>query len=204
MNHTHLKQMTRFNVSKKTDNMDKAEQTMIDNLQKNYGKSLDEWIAAVKNQGLNKHGEILKYLKSEYGFTHGYANLVSMKARSADAGSVDDKDQLVDDQYKNKELLKPFYHKLIEEVKLFGDDVEIAPKKAYVSLRRKKQFALIQPSTKTRLDVGINLKGVEPEGRLEVSGSFNTMCSHRVRVEEASQVNATLVNWLKLAYEAAG
>jgi len=28
----------------------------------------------------------------------------------------------------------------------------------------------VQPSTKTRLDVGINLKGVAPKGRLEASG----------------------------------
>jgi predicted transport protein len=184
--------------------MDKAAQTMIENLEKNYGKSLEEWIAVVKKQGLNKHGEILKYLKSEHGFTYGFANLVSMKARSADAGSVEDKDQLISDQYENKENLKPMYDKLIDKIKTFGNDVEIAPKKAYVSLRRKKQFALIQPSTKTRLDVGIHIKGKDPGGRLEASGSFNAMCSHRVRIEEASQVNDELINWIRMAYDEAG
>jgi predicted transport protein len=184
--------------------MDKALQSMIDNLKKNSGKSLEEWIKLVKKTGLEKHGEILKFLKSEHGFTHGYANLVSMKARSADAGSAESSDQLIDDQYKNKENLKPFYNNLISKIKNFGNDIEIAPKKAYVSIRRKKQFALIQPSTKTRLDVGINLKGTEPSGNLEAAGSFNAMCSHRVRIEDDSKINAELINWLKSAYEQAG
>lgn len=181
--------------------MDKALQTMIDNLKKNSGKSLDEWIVIVKKTGIEKHGEILKFLKSEHGFTHGYANLVSMKARGADAGSAESSNQLVDDQYKNKGNLKPFYDKLIIEINKFGNDVKIAPKKAYVSIRRKKQFALIQPSTKTRLDVGINLKGAEPSGSLEASGSFNSMCSHRVRIEDDSHINEDLINWLKSAYD---
>jgi len=184
--------------------MDKAAQTMIDNLQKNTGKSLEEWIKIVKKTGLEKHGEMVKYLKTEHGFTHGFANLVSMKARSADAGSADSVDQLVDEQYKTKENLRLIYNQLINEIKRFGSDVEIAPKRAYVSIRRKKQFAIIQPSTKTRVDVGINLKGFEPAGKLEASGSFNSMVSHRVKLEDTTQIDNALVEWLKAAYEQAG
>ncbi|MCF8880315.1 DUF5655 domain-containing protein [Hyphobacterium sp. SN044] len=86
----------------------------------------------------------------------------------------------------------------------FGKDVEIAPKKAYVSVRRKKQFAIFQPSTATRLDVGINLGEASPEGRLEASGSFNAMVSHRVRVEGADGIDADLEAWLKAGYDRAG
>ena len=81
--------------------------------------------------------------------------------------------------------------------------IPCSPKKAYVSLRRNKQFAIFQPSTATRLDVGINLKGKPAKGRLEASGSFNSMVSHRVRVESAADVNAELVGWLREAYESA-
>ena len=84
----------------------------------------------------------------------------------------------------------------------FGKDVELAPKKAYISLRRKKQFGLIQPSTKTRVDVGINLKGVPAAGRLEVSGSFNQMVTHRVRLCDVKEVNKQLLAWLEKAYDA--
>ena len=61
----------------------------------------------------------------------------------------------------------------------------------------------MQPSTATRLDVGLNLKGVAPAGRLEASGSFNAMCTHRVRVESAAAADKELIGWLKKAYEAA-
>jgi predicted transport protein len=92
---------------------------------------------------------------------------------------------------------------LVEKLKKLGSDVEFVPKKAYVSVKRKKQFAIIQPSTKTRLDLGINIKGKEPQGKLEASGSYNAMVSHRVRLQSVEEVNDEVLQWLKEAYEAA-
>ena len=113
-------------------------------------------------------------------------------------------DDLVARQYSGKkEGLRPIYDALIKAVTALGKDVEVAPKKAYVSLRRSKQFALIQPSTATRVDVGINLKGEPPAERLEAAGSFNAMVSHRVRVTSVKDVNAQLKGWLKKAYQSA-
>jgi hypothetical protein len=178
---------------------------MIKNLEEKTGKKFSEWISIVKNSGLEKHGEIMKLLKSDtYGLTHGYANLVAHKAKETDAGSAASEESLVDDQYKGKESLRPIYDSLISEIKKFGNDVELAPKRAYVSLRRKKQFGLIQPSTKTRVDIGINTKGKEPEGSLEIAGSWNSMVSHRVKITEPGQVTPKVISWLREAYEAAG
>lgn len=179
------------------------EQKMIENIEKNTGKTFQEWINIVQTSGKVKHGEIIKFLKTEHGFTHGYANFVAHKAKASDAGSVDNTDDLIQEQYEKKPKLKPIYDKLISAVKEIGGDVELAPKKAYLSLRRKKQFALIQPSTKTRLDVGINLKGIEATDRLENSGSFNAMCSHRVRVTSINEIDDELIDWLKQAYNKA-
>ena len=183
--------------------MDQATQTMIENLQKNTGKSLDEWISIVKASGIDKHGEIIKHLKTDHGLTHGFANLVAHKAKGSDAGSAENPQQLIEEQYKGKENLYPIYEKLVDEMKRFGNDVEFVPKKAYVSVKAKKQFALIQPSTKTRLDVGVNLKGKAPEGKLEESGSFNAMCSHRIKTESPADVTPELINWLQEAYNQA-
>ena len=80
--------------------MDDAAKTMIENLQKNTGKSLEEWVDLVKKQKLEKHGEILKFLKGDHGFTHGFANLIAHKTLKSDAGSADDLDTLVQEQYK--------------------------------------------------------------------------------------------------------
>ncbi|MBK8901833.1 MAG: DUF4287 domain-containing protein [Anaerolineaceae bacterium] len=175
---------------------------MIENLQKNTGKPLDEWVAIARASGLEKHGQIVNFLKSEHGFTHGFANLVAAYARETAASQQSD-DDLVAKQYSGKESLRPIYDALITAVNEFGDDVQISPKNTYVSLRRSKQFGLIQPSTKTRVDVGLNLDDVTADGRLEKSGSFNSMVSHRVRLTSANEVNDELIGWLRQAYDAA-
>ena len=183
---------------------DAAAQTMINNLPDKTGKSLDQWLKLLSKQQLEKHGEIVMWLKGEHGVTHGFANLIAIRHREALAGGANSDNDLVDAQYAGpKASLRPIYDAIIEAVSGFGGDVEVAPKKAYVSLRRSKQFALVQPSTKTRIDVGINLKDEQATSRLEVSGSFNAMVSHRVRIADKRDVNAELKRWLKKAYDAA-
>jgi hypothetical protein len=105
--------------------MDKAEETMLDNLYKNTGKMLDQWIEIVKKQNFEKHGQILKFLKEQHSFTHGFANMVAMKSRIADAGSVENKDELIEKQYEGKEHFKPLYDKLLSEIIKFGKDIEV-------------------------------------------------------------------------------
>ena len=174
------------------------------NILEKTGKAVPEWVKIAKASGLEKHGQIVKFLKTDHGFTHGYANLVAHQTLASSADQQDD-DDLVANQYSGpKADLKPIYDKVIAAVQSFGSDAELSPKKAYVSLRRKKQFGLVQPSTKTRVDLGINIKGKEPEGKLEASGSFNAMVSHRVRLESPSDFDADVEGWLKEAYEAAG
>ncbi len=177
---------------------------MVANMKEKTGKTIEQWVKIAKGSKLAKHGEIVKYLKSEHGMTHGFANMVAYIFLQEAQGHAPEGDDLVIAQYSGKkEGLRPVYETLIDVIQKFGGDVEISPKKAYVSLRRSKQFAIIQPSTATRVDVGINLKGDPPSGRLEASGSFNAMVSHRVRIESKKDVNAELKKWLKEAYSRA-
>ncbi len=175
---------------------------MIANLKEKTGKTLPQWLKLAKASKLAKHGELVKFLKSEHGVTHGYANLIAQQTLSA--GKTTSSDDQVDQQYAGpKSELRPIYDKLITVVEKLGADVEVAPKKTYVSLRRSKQFALIQPSTKTRINVGLCLKGTPSTERLEPSGSFNAMVNHRVRVTSAKEINPELIGWLRQAYEQA-
>ena len=167
------------------------------------GKSLAQWIVIARQSNLEKHGQIVDYLKSEHGLTHGYSNFVAHKTKASDAGSQDDED-LITAQYTGKESLKPIYDKILGAVVRFGEDVEVAPKKGSVSLRRKKQFALVQPATKTRIDLGLKFKIKPNAGRLEGSGPFGTMCTHRVRLYGVGEVDAELLDWVREAYEGAG
>jgi hypothetical protein len=185
--------------------IDPALATMIKNLEEKTGTELDDWVARVKKLGAIKHGEIVKHLKEKHGLGHGYANMVAHIASGGVGADAPPGEDLVAVQYAgDKAGLRPIYDKLIKAVRAFGSDVEVSPKKTYVSLRRAKQFALIQPTTKTRIDVGINLKGVTASGRLESSGSFNSMVTHRVRIEAAADVDKELIGWLRQAYNAAG
>lgn len=180
--------------------MDKALETMIGNMPEKTGKSLEEWLVILKGQTFAKHSEAVNFLKKEHDVTHGFANTIVHLSKEDQTKTVD----LVAAQYEKKQDLKPIYDALKTYIETLGSDIEFAPKKAYVSVRRKKQFAIVQPSTKTRLDVGLNLKGKEAEGVLENSGSFNAMCSHRIRITTIEDVSENVKNWIKEAYESAG
>ena len=186
------------------ETLKQAELNQVKNLEEKTGRSIAEWISLANTSGYEKHGEILSHLKTTYGIGHGYANLIVHYAKQSHAGAVDNTDDLITTQYKGKENLKPWYDKLVSEIKKLGADVEISPKKAYVSFRRKKQFIIIQPSVKTRLDVGLNLKNVSPQNTLEAAGSWNSMCTHRVKIEAEEAISKELYQWIRQAYEQAG
>lgn len=177
--------------------MDKALQTMIDNMPEKTGKSLEEWFSVLSGQSFTKHSEAVKYLKTEHQVTHGFANTIVALSKKQDSGEED----LVKAQYQGKEQLIPIYESLLSFVESLGDDVTITPKKGSVSIIRKRQFILIKPATKTRIDLGFKLKDKPTTDRLENSGPFGTMCTHRVRLTEVSEVDSELKEWIKEAYE---
>ena len=182
--------------------VDDAIATMIANLEAKTGKPLAAWVKLVQAAKLDKHGAMVAFLKSKHGLGHGYANLVAHSVLGGGAPSRGD--DPVGEQYAGpKAALRPIYDAILAAVQKFGKDIEVSPKKAYVSLRRAKQFGIVQPSTPTRVDVGLNLKGVAPAGRLEVAGSFNAMVSHRVRLDSIKQVDKELIGWFKRAYDQA-
>jgi hypothetical protein len=99
--------------------------------------------------------------------------------------------------------LRPIYVAILKSVKRFGKDVDVASKKTHVSLRRGKQFAIVRASTKDRLDLGLNMKGVKPTARLAVDTVFGGMGSHRVRLQGPGEVDKQVIDWLRRAYAAA-
>lgn len=175
---------------------------MLANLKAKTGHDLKHWLKIARASGLEKHCQIVQHLKTEHGLTHGYANVIAhqhLGAGRAETSGVD----LVDAQYAGaKAALRPNHDALTKAVKRFGKAVEVAPKKTYVSLRRTKQFALVQPSRNTRVALSIDRKGTKPTKRLEASGSFHSMVSHRVRIESVDDVDAELIGWLRAAYDA--
>ncbi len=172
------------------------------NIEAQTGRSVESWTTAVQQQGVVKHGAIVAWLKSDHGLSHAHANHIAK--RTTEAATPRSTDDPAAHLFEGKEGLRPIYDALVAEAASFGPDVEVAPKKANASLRRRKQFALIQPSTHTRVDLGLILKGRSPAGRLEMSGSFNAMFTHRVKLAATDEIDAELLGWLREAYDEAG
>ncbi|WP_178987850.1 DUF4287 domain-containing protein [Winogradskyella schleiferi] len=179
--------------------MEQALQTMINNMPEKTGKSLDQWKKILKTKAFEKHSEGVNFLKKEHGVTHGFANTIVNLSKDGN----DSPDDLVSNQYKGKETLVPIYEKLISVVENFGDDVTITPKKTSVSVIRKRQFVLIKPATKTRIDLGLKLPNKPTTDKLGNSGPFGTMCTHRVQITSVEDVDDELIGWMKEAYELA-
>lgn len=135
---------------------------MIDTLTTNTGRSLDEWYAVLDSTGLEKRGELMGHGNQEHGVSH--ANGIVLQYRARGTSSVDG--YLVDAQYTGAwSGPRPIYDALVAKVLTFEGDVEVAPKKGSVSLRRSTQFALIEPASAKRLRLGINLKVTPPTER---------------------------------------
>jgi len=101
--------------------MDKALQTMINNMPEKTGKSLDQWKKILKAKAFAKHSEGVNFLKKEHGVTHGFANTIVTLSKEENNSN----DDLVTNQYKGKEALFPIYEKLLPLLKDFGNDVTI-------------------------------------------------------------------------------
>ena len=188
--------------------VNKAFETQLRNIQTRTGKTLQELSTLVKKSGLTKHGEIRDMLKRDVGMGHGDANTLAHFVRQSDEERASRTvgvpiDRVVDDIYTGpKEELRPIHEKLMGAITQFGP-FEIAPKKSYISLRRKKQFAMIGPATNTRVEVGMNMKGVKPTARL-VAMPPGGMCQYKVKLTTAKEVDKDLIAWIKHAYDSAG
>jgi hypothetical protein len=181
--------------------IDPQTQAMIDNLPAKTGKSLEEWYDLLCKIGNVKHGEIMKLLMETYNASYGFANLIANQYLQHQVREVETDEDLIAEQYKGtKADLKPIYEAILTAINAFGDDIVIAPKKNYVSLRRKKQFAIIQPTTRTRVDIGLNLKNEPGTSRLESGNIFNGMCSHLVKAQSVMDIDHELIEWLHNAY----
>lgn len=182
--------------------------TQLANIEKRTGKSLAELVRLVQTCGHGKHGEIRGWLKSELGLGHGDANTLVHHALQSDGSAAAKQpgagmDDVLAEIYSGaKASQRPIHEALMARIDAFGV-FEIAPKKGYVSLRRKKQFAMIGPATNTRFEVGLNLKDTAGTARL-LEQPPKGMCSHKVKLERADEVDAELVGWLRRAFDQSG
>lgn len=189
--------------------------TQLKNIQVKTGKSIADLHAAVAASGAAKHGEKRSWLMERFNLGYGDANAIvnfidkplpdlgDGKPPAKTVTVPDQERDLLDAIYSGaKAGLRPLHDAVIAAISAFGA-FEQAPKKAYVSLRRKKQFATVGPATKESLEIGFNAKDLPSHSRLKVQVPGG-MCQATTRITSASEVDALLKGWLKRAYDAAG
>jgi hypothetical protein len=185
--------------------VEKAYETQISNIQAKTGKSLEELGKIAQESGLTKHSELRSMFQEKLDLGYGDANTLvhylfkSDGESAAKAKGATTQDILSEIYTGAKAALRPIHEQLMTEIGNFGE-FEVAPKKGYVSLRRKKQFAMIGPATNTRLEVGLNVKGLPSNERL-IEQPAGSMCNYKVRLTEVDQVDQELIAWIKRAYE---
>ena len=187
--------------------------TQLRNIQTRTGKSIAELIAAVEAAGLSKFGEKRSWLMERFALGYGDANTVAHyiakplpdlgREPATAAVPITQVDDPLDAIYTGpKAHLRPLHDAVMKVVVGLGE-FEISPKKTYLSLRRKKQFAMLGPATKDALEIGFNAKDLAAHERLKVLAPGG-MCQATTRISSATEINADLKRWLKQAFDAAG
>lgn len=175
----------------------------LKNIETRTGKSLAELHEIIKKSGLEKHGQIRDMLKTELSMGHGDANTLAHNYLDAGKPAASGDDEILDGIYAGpKAPLRPIHDQIMSRIHGLGE-FEISPKKTYLSLRRKKQFAMVGPATNSRIEVGINMKGVDGTDRL-LAQPEGGMCQYKVKITSADEVDDELINWIKIAFESAG
>jgi Domain of unknown function (DUF4287)/Domain of unknown function (DUF5655) len=188
--------------------VDAALKTQIRNIEATYGQPVEHWFAVIDGSGLSKHNEVVAFLKTEHGLPHGAAHRLSLLARdrpgTATTAASDPAPDPVSALYSGRKAgLRPLHDQLMAIVQDLGS-VEISPKKGYLSPRRRKQFAMIQPSAASRIDLGLILPpDTAASDRLEPADTWNALFTHRVRLISDTDLDDHLRGWLSAAYAAA-
>jgi hypothetical protein len=185
--------------------------TQLRNIQAKTGKTIAELHAAVAASGLSKHGEKRSWLMERFKIGYGDANTVvhvtgnippGLAGAAPASPATSAGDPLAALYTGAKAHLRPLHEAVMDVIRGFGP-FEEAPKKAYISLRRNKQFAMVGPATKDAIEIGLNAKDLPVHARLKAVAPGG-MCQATTRLSSAREIDATLKSWLKRAYDAAG
>lgn len=186
--------------------------TQLRNIQIKTGKTIAQLHAALAASGLSKVGEYRSLLMGQFQLGYGDANAVALffgkpvpaldTSAAPPLASAPVGDPL-DSLYTGpKSDLRPLHAAVMAVVASFGT-FEEAPKKSYISLRRKKQFAMVGPATKDQIEIGLNAKDLPHHARLKVQPP-GAMCQATTRIAKVEDVDADLTRWLQQAFDAAG
>lgn len=175
---------------------------IVEQLVRQTGEDVDAWNAKIAVRDLNTELELRSWLSSEG--VSGYPQMLLVMERFGYpdyllAGA----DDLIDGQYADRPQLRPVLDALLAVAPTLGE-VDVQARKTYVTLLTpRRTFASIEPSTKSRVSLGLRLTSQAPSGRLEEARSMGQSgVTHRIGLASAEQVDDEVIDWLRAAYEA--
>jgi len=190
-------------------------QNVIAGMKAKTGRSLEEWIAFVKKEGPKSSEQRAAWLKAEHGMGTNYAWWIGERAEGKGGEDGDPTSYLksaaeyVEAMYAGpKAALRPIHEAVIKVGRGLGKDVKVCPCSTIVPLFRNHVFAQIKPATRTRIDLGLALKGAKEKlpARLIDTGGLkkNDRITHRIGLTSAKEVDEEVKRWMRTAYELDG
>jgi hypothetical protein len=171
-------------------------------LETRTGEGLEAWNRKVAATGIDDEVGLRQWLTIEG--VEGYPRMLLVMERFGYpdfllAGA----DELIDGQYQSRPQLRPILDAIVALAPTLGE-VEVQARKTYVTLiTPRRTFAVIQPTTKSRVDLGLRLDGVLPQGRLEPApGVGNDAFNLRIALSAPEEVDEEVIAWLERAYAA--
>ncbi len=185
-------------------------QEWVANLPAKTGRSLDQWVALVKQQGPAGEKARREWLKKEHKLGTNSAWWIAERAEGK-GGDEDSPEaylaaaeRYVEEMFTGpKAALRPLYDRLLELGLKQGKDVKACPCKTIVPLYRNHVFAQIKPATNSRIDLGLALGNTKTPKRLINTGGYEKKdrITHRIPITSATDIDDEVKRWLKRAYE---
>ena len=185
-------------------------QDWIATLKEKSGRSLEEWLELIKNDGPPSEKERRDWLKNKYKLGTNTAWWLAERAEGKGSEDSDPDAYLkaaetyVEEMYKGgKAGLRPIHDRILKMAVKLGKDVKVCPCQTIVPLYRNHVFAQIKPATQKRIDLGFALKDRKATGRLIDTGGFakKDRITHRIPIGSLDELDAEVERWLKTAYE---
>jgi hypothetical protein len=185
-------------------------QAWVAGLQQKTGRTLDEWIELVQDEGPETERERRTWLRTKHGLGNNAAWWIAERAEGK--GTEDDDpaaylkaaESYVDAMFSGrKSALRPICEKVIELARGLGSDVKVCPCKTIIPLYRQHVFAEIKPASASRIDLGLALRDLKPTARLTDTGGFEKKdrITRRIALTSLAEIDAEVGTWLRYAYD---
>lgn len=179
--------------------------SVTDSMKERTGKTLEEWVDAVQSTGIDPLDQkaVRNWLKEQGVLQNSQWTIADAAARAAgwERPSVEG---YIDSQFQGEKApLRPIFDALREVIEGLGEDVSVEGRGGYTPFVRKRQFAAIQASTKTRVDLGLRFKQA-PDSALLSTTSLPGQSTHKLGLTSIEQITDEVRDLICLAYEQNG